>query len=388
MKTLLENGRILTPQGTWIDGSVLISGDIISQISINEPVKSDLSDTEVIDCTGLRIVPAFIDLQINGCGGVTFNDSPDLSTLEYMVSVNQKTGTAVFLPTLVTCQNEKIKNALESIRCFHRIYGRHRIPGLHLEGPFISAEKSGIHNRSYIRSLDQQTFEMLMEYADELALITVSPEQLTIKQAEQLSGAGIKLSVGHSACSHETAMMYLKKYFTSATHLFNAMTTIINARTPGILCSASEAQLYAGIIADNRHVHPDLVRMAFRIFGRRLFLVTDALASAGAPAELKTFKFCGKDVYIREGGFCSDENGTLAGSSLTMNIGVKNLIRSCNLSDGDAFAMSSQIPAEVLGLEKTGLLAAGYTADIAVIDDCFNVTATFAEGKAVYKKTA
>lgn len=384
MKILLKNGKL--PSLSCCTGSLLIENGIIAELYTADSTLPAGDDIETVDCTGFNIVPSFIDLQVNGCGGLTFNDDPCVSVLEHMLSVNHKSGTTVFLPTLVTCSDGLILKALKSIRRFHEIHGRHSVPGLHLEGPFISLEKSGIHDRRFVRALDQSTFETLLEYADELALMTVSPEQLTSDQAAQLSRAAIRLSVGHSACRHEVALEYLRKYFTSATHLYNAMTSVVNARTPGILCSAAEAELYAGIIADNRHVHPDLVRMAFKIFGRKLYLVTDALASAGADPDFKTFKFCGKDVYIREGGFCSDENGTLAGSSLTMNAGVRNLIQTCRIPEKNAFAMASEIPAEVIGLADTGKLRIGLSADIAVIDDNYEVIRTFSQGNTVYQR--
>lgn len=384
MKILLKNGKMPSVSGST--GSLLIENGKIAEIYPTDSNQTAGDDIETVDCSGLTIVPSFIDLQVNGCGGLTFNDDPCVSVLEHMLSVNHKTGTAVFLPTLVTCSDGLILKALKSIRRFHEIHGKHSIPGLHIEGPFISLEKSGIHDRRYVRALDQSTFETILEYAGELALMTVSPEQLTESQAEKLSKAGIRLSVGHSACSHELALKYLRKYFTSATHLYNAMTSVVNARTPGILCSAAEAELYAGIIADNRHVHPDLVRMAFKIFGRKLYLVTDALASAGADPDFKTFKFCGKDVYIREGGFCSDENGTLAGSSLTMNAGVRNLVRTCRIPEKNAFAMASEIPAEVIGLAETGKLCPGCSADIAILDENYEIIRTISQGMTVYQK--
>lgn len=340
-----------------------------------------------IDTGDMLLAPAFIDLQINGCGGVTFTEEPTLEALESMVRTNHRSGTACHLPTLVTCSHETMTRALEAMREFHRLYGKEAVPGIHLEGPFISDRKSGIHDRKHVRDLDDDTLKLLLDFRDEIALMTVSPERLTQKQMEALKEAGIRLSIGHSALDYHQARPALDAYFTAATHLYNAMTTVIDARTPGILAAAALSDLYGGIIADCRHVHPDLVRLARRMFGRKLFLVTDALASAGAGSDFRQFRFSGKTVYVRDEGYCSDESGTLAGSSLTMNQGVKNLVRHCGVELPDALAMASKIPAQVLGLSDRGAIRPGMRADFAILDENFQVDETVFGGRTVYVRS-
>ncbi len=332
----------------------------------------------------MLIVPSFTDLQVNGCGGVMFNSAPEVDTLQIMYETCLRSGTTTFLPTLVTSSRETMISALEAVRQFHRRHGRRHLPGAHLEGPFISPAKSGIHDQKHIRHLDEATLELLLEYAPEIAMLTLSPEMATPEQMAALQEAGIILSLGHSACPYDTALPLLSRYFRCATHLYNAMTLIPNGRDPGMLCAASAAGLYAGIIADGFHVHPDLVRLAFRIFGSRLCLVTDALASAGAPADLGPFEFCGKTVYPRPEGYCSDENGTLAGSSLTMDQGVRILASKCGLTLEEALNAASAVPAEILGLTGQGRITDDVQCDLTLLDADLNAAGVISGGEPLW----
>lgn len=340
------------------------------------------SGAEEVDCAGLAALPGFIDLQVNGCGGVTFNDAPCVDTLMTMLRTNEKSGTATFLPTLVTCEDEKIVQALEAVRAFKKEFGpgaSSRIPGIHLEGPFISLAKSGIHDQSHIRRLSDRFLKVLLEHKDDLALVTLSPDAAEKEHTEALHKAGVVVSIGHTAVEYEEASDYLPSGYTCATHLGNAMTRAKNARTPGALEAVLEANLYSGVIADGCHAHPGLVKIWHRLLGDRLFLVTDALAPAGCDEEMADFMFCGKKMNPRQGKFCADSAGTLGGSLLTMDKGIENLITLCGYTPCEAVAAATKVPAAVLAssgrtaAKDLGCLKQGAPAHIAICDRMMKV---------------
>ncbi len=385
MKTAFTNGNIFWENQIIANHQLIVVDGLIKEIISNQNHISPVD--EIVDCSGLLIAPGFIDLQVNGCGGVMFNDNQSTDTLHHMRLTNLKSGTTTFLPTLVTCEDEKINLALEEVQHYHESFDDISIPGIHLEGPYISEGKSGIHNKKYIRKIDDSNVENLSSRACSLRMMTLCPNQIRQDQIHKLTQAGIYLSVGHSDADFNEALPKLKQGFSNATHLYNAMTTIPNGRNPGILCAAMVANLYAGIIADLNHVHPALIEVAYRLFGSRLYLVTDALASAGTdPESFKQFKFCGKEVYVQPNGFCADENGTLAGSSLTMDEGIRKLIKECHMDKTTAIKMATAIPAQAVGLKKVGLLTPGNIANLVLLDENCYVQNTYYRGKLCYTR--
>ena len=350
---------IIINANAFLDAMEFRMSDLIIEngkiIRILPAGSADPFEPEVINLQGAKLYPGFIDLQINGCGGIIYNDAPTAEKISYMQEINSRSGTTTFLPTLVTTTAENIDFAIDEMRKFQDLHGRLSVPGIHIEGPFISPAKSGIHNKANIRRFTDEKLAQFTAAHRQIAMLTLSPEQFTVKQLESLAASGITLSLGHTACSYEQCIPLLgaDKCIHNATHLYNAMSITASARTPG---------------------------------GNRLYLVTDALASAGAPADFKSFSFCGKTMYVKDEGFCADENGTLGGSSLTMNIGLRNLIESCGFSENDAINMATVIPAQTVGLDdRIGSISEGREANLTVLDSEYNCRLTVCHGEILYR---
>lgn len=388
-KLALTNAQIFDGTKIIDNHAIFIENEKI--LKIVEQTTNYLKNCEhytVIDLKNLLIAPGFIDLQINGCGEIILNDDPSIEKINYMKEINFQNGTTTILPTLVTTDTETIEKALISMKKFHAKYGKNNVPGLHIEGPFISENKSGIHNKKFIRNLTIEDEKILTKYSTEISMLTISPERLSEEQLKTIKELGIKLSIGHSSLSYDDVIDLLPKYFTCSTHTFNAMTSILNARNPGIIPAIADANIYAGIIPDLFHVHPSLLRLSKKLFGTKLFIVTDALASANAGQNFKQFLFCNKLLTVSNKGYCADENGTLGGSSLTLDQGIKNLIKECNYSLDEALATATSIPSKVLGLDHLiGNIKENLIANFAIIDPkTIEVKMTISNGEIVYKK--
>ncbi len=379
--TVIFTGADIFSQGCFHSGcDLILNNDLVADILPT----NEVTTKDKIDITGLKILPGLIDLQVNGCGGITFNDDPSIHSLEHMEKTSWKFGTTTILPTLVTCHQSLMEKALKATREYHQSHGIYGIPGIHLEGPFISQKKSGIHDKNYVRTPNKNDMLILLEYSHEIGLLTATPDAFTEDELSMLKNAGIHLSVGHSSCTYDEVNDKIKNYFTVATHLFNAMTSINDARTPGIMVSVQENSLYAGIIADGCHVHPALIRMSAKLLKNRLFLVTDALAAAGASDEFSEFNFCGKKLYVRNEGFCSDENGTLGGSCLTMNEGIRKLTSLWGFSKEEAINMATSVPAQAGGFNNIGDIKKGYQANLFICDDNFHGIMSYVNGMKVF----
>jgi N-acetylglucosamine-6-phosphate deacetylase len=223
--------------------------------------------------------------------------------------------------------------------------------------------------------------DLFCENARWITKITLAPEQNKAEHIQRLTQAGILVSVGHSAANYDQAMAGFDAGIRFATHLYNAMTPTLNGREPGIVGAIYDRDdVYAGIIVDGHHVHSANVRLAQRILGERLCLVTDATAPAGAPADFDHFDFCGSTIFYRNGQ-CVDKNGTLGGSALTMIEGVQNLVQQVGLPLSEALRMASLYPARAIGQDRDlGSIAEGKVANLVIFDDNFQVQATVMNG--------
>ena len=377
MMFALCHAHIHTGAGTLVDHAVIVDHDRITSVL---PLSAVPADCQQIDLSGLHIAPGFIDLQLNGCGGVMFNDDPSVQTLEIMHNANLGSGTTSFLPTLITSPDQDMQRAIAATRCYKQRHGT-RVPGVHLEGPYTNKVRKGIHPAEQIRRPSDEMIDFLCAHADCIAKITLAPEKNRPEHLHRLSEAGILLSIGHSAASYDEAMTGFDLGIRFATHLYNAMTPTLNGREPGIVGAIYDRDdIYAGIIVDGHHVHPANVRLAHKTLGNRLCLVTDATAPAGAPAGFNQFDFCGSTVYYRDGQ-CVDRHGTLGGSALTMIEGVANLVKLVGLSLDEALRMATLYPANAIGYaDQLGRIAPGYVANLAIFDPDFKVRATVDHG--------
>ena len=376
----LTQGRIFTGYEILDNHAVVIANGLIDRVCRLEELPADIVRR---DMQGALIAPGFIDLQLNGCGGVQFNDdiaAISVETLNIMQKANEKSGCTSFLPTLITSSDELMKRAVEVMRAY-LAQNANQALGLHLEGPWLNPLKKGTHNPALIRRPEQALVDYLCENSDVIAKITLAPEQVDAAVIRQLRQAGIIISAGHSYATCDEARQGISAGISFATHLYNAMPPL-TGREPGLIGALFDSPaVYCGIIADGLHVDYVNIRNAKRIKGDKLVLVTDATAPAGA--NIDQFIFAGKTIYYRDG-LCVDENGTLSGSALTMIEAVANSVEHVGISLDEALRMATLYPARAMGVEdKLGSIEAGKTANLTVFTRDYQIIQTIVNGDEV-----
>ncbi|KZX64996.1 N-acetylglucosamine-6-phosphate deacetylase [Vibrio sp. HI00D65] len=371
----LSNCKIYTGSDVLTDHAVVIENELIKKVC---PTSELPEGIEVRDLDGANLSPGFIDLQLNGCGGVMLNDEITAETMQIMHKANLKSGCTSFLPTLITSSDEDMRAVITAAREYHNQYQNQSL-GLHLEGPYLNVAKKGIHSVDHIRKSDSEMIELICKNSDLVAKVTLAPELNDPEHIERLHKAGVVVSIGHTNATYAEARQGFESGITFATHLFNAMTPMVG-REPGVVGAIYDTpDVFAGIIADGFHVDYANIRIAHKIKGEKLVLVTDATAPAGADMEY--FIFVGKKVYYQDGK-CVDENGTLGGSALTMIEAVQNTVEHAGIALDEALRMATLYPATAIGVEsKLGRIKKGMVANLAVFDRDFNVKATVVNGQ-------
>ena len=369
----LINGEIYTGEGIVKNKAIIIDGNRVEALVDEIP-----KDIKVIDLQGKIVAPAFIDLQLNGCGGVLFNDEISLDTLRVMNETNIKTGTTSYLPTLITTTDKNIEKALKLVEENENLE-EIGVLGLHIEGPYISIPKKGIHNPAYIRVMSDEIIHKIAKFGSKVTkIMTIAPENAKVEHLKELKDSGINLSIGHTNATYEEALEKVE-YFKMATHLFNAMSSF-TSREPGVIGAIFENKsLYTGIIVDGVHSHYGSVKIAKDILKEKLFLVTDAVAPVGTNME--SFMFEGNKVLYKDGK-CISPDGTLGGSALTMIEGVQNLVKHVGVSLEEALLMASTYPAKAIRVDdKYGYIKEGYIADLVVLDKELNISNMIVKGE-------
>ena len=377
MKYALTNCVIYTKYDVLRDYAVVINGEIIDAVIPQNELNSDI---KTIDLQGNNLTAGFIDLQLNGCGGVMFNDQTSVETLEIMQATNLKSGCTSFLPTFITAPDENIKSA---VKIMHDYLNKHKNQalGLHIEGPFISVEKKGVHRPEYIREITSEMKDFLCENADVITKITIAAENPTINYTSDFVKSGIIVSVGHSNATYEVAKDAFRKGASFATHLHNAMSPISSGRAMGVVGAVLDSDVYTGIIVDGVHVNFGNVRIDKKIKGDKLCIVTDSLAAAGAGPELERFTFVGKTIYVKNGR-CYDANGTIAGASITMMESVRNAVEYVEIPLAEALRMSNLYPARAIGVDdRLGSVEKGKVANLAVFTANYEVIGSVLNGE-------
>ncbi|PVZ85923.1 N-acetylglucosamine-6-phosphate deacetylase [Serratia sp. S1B] len=376
----LTQCRIFTGHDILDDHAVVVANGLIDRVC---PLAELPVGIETRDLGGAILAPGFIDVQLNGCGGVQFNDSLDAiseQTLEIMQRANEKSGCTSYLPTLITCSDDFMKHAVNVMRAYLQKHPNQAL-GLHLEGPYLSPVKKGTHNPAFIRQPTAEMIDYLCANADVITKVTLAPEMVEPQVIKQLADAGIVVSSGHSNATYQQARRGFAAGSTFATHLYNAM-PYITGREPGLIGAIFDTpEVYTGIIADGHHVAWASIRNAKRVKGDKLVLVTDATAPAGA--EMDQFIFAGKTIYYRDG-LCVDENGTLSGSALTMIDAVRNTVEHVGIALDEALRMATLYPARAIGVEqRLGSIAAGKVANLTAFTREYQVTQTWVNGHEV-----
>jgi N-acetylglucosamine-6-phosphate deacetylase len=310
---------------------------------------------------GIWLAPGFIDLQVNGGGDVLFNDDPTPESILRIAAAHRKFGTTGLLPTLITDVAEKMESAIEATQAAMRT--EPAVLGLHLEGPFLSPEKPGVHDRRLIRRPTAADLDMLTRRRSGALLVTLAPEEVPAGFIARLAAADVRVCLGHSMATYAQTQAAMAEGLSGFTHLFNAMRPL-QSREPGPIAAALETPCSFGLIVDGVHVDPVMLRLALRGAIGRPFLVTDAMPPIGGARS--TFTLYGETITI-EGARCVRRDGTLAGAFLDMARAVRNCVRLLGLPLETALGYASHNPGAFLNL-RLGRLAPGYRADMVAID--------------------
>jgi len=376
MGIALLNGRVLRAD-TFVRGQ----GVLIEQGRIVDVLPADdarCRAAQPYDLGGGLLLPGFIDLQVNGGGGVLFNDAPSVESIRAIGAAHRRFGTTAFLPTLISADLDIVARAIAAVRSAIAA-GVPGVLGIHIEGPFLNVARKGVHDPAKLRELDPSALGLLSSLRGGRTLVTLAPEMTTPELIEQLVAAGVVVSAGHTNASYAEIRAALAHGLSGFTHLFNAMSQL-TGREPGTVGAALDDQRsFCGIIVDGEHTDPVVLRIALRCKPLdRFMLVTDAMPSVGTNQGW--FELQGRRISVR-GQACWDEDGRLAGSNIDMASCVRNAVGMLGVPLPQAVRMASQVPAEFLGIaHEYGRIAAGQRANLVLTDDELNVRETWIDG--------
>jgi N-acetylglucosamine-6-phosphate deacetylase len=377
MSVALLNARVLR-ENRLVEGRcvLLADGRILDIVA---PSERRVRRAERRDLGGQLLLPGFIDSQVNGGGGVLFNDAPSVESIRAIGRAHRRFGTTGFLPTLISTDLDIMARAVAAVRGAIEA-GVPGVLGIHIEGPYLSLARKGVHDPAKLRELDASALGLLTSLRGGRTLVTLAPEVTTPQLIEKLVAAGVVVSAGHTNATYAEISTALRHGLTGFTHLFNAMSPL-TGREPGAVGAALEDPTsWCGIIVDGAHTDPVVLRIALRCKPHdRFMLVTDAMPSVGTNND--SFELQGRRITV-SGSTCLDEDGRLAGSNIDMATCVRNAISMLGLSLPEAVRMASQGPAEFLGLaHDTGRIAPGLRADLVLADEGLNVLETWIAGR-------
>ncbi|MFW5943308.1 MAG: N-acetylglucosamine-6-phosphate deacetylase [Chloroflexota bacterium] len=379
---LITNATIYTPLQRLEAAAVRIRGAQIAEVGLADELLP-APDDEVLDAGGLLLAPGFIDLQLNGGFGHDFTRDPQ--TLWPVAAQLPRYGVTGFLPTIVTSPPRTVARAQEIVRRQPDRFKGATPLGLHVEGPFLNPAKRGAHYPEHLRAPHEA---LIKEWAPSsgVRLVTLAPELPgALDLVRTLRRNGVVVSAGHSLASYEEALAGFQAGVTYSTHLFNAMPSL-HHRRPGLVGAVlATPDVCAGLIADGVHVHAALVRLVWQLLGpRRLNLVTDAMAALGmSPGQYHL----GDHTVAVDEQRATLPDGTLAGSILSLDQALRNLIQFSNCSTGEALQTITSTPAALLGLGgRKGHIAPGYDADLTLLTPDLKIKATFVAGEKVYEQ--
>ena len=354
-------GRVFDGATMRSDAAVLVEGARIAAVVPRADVPATI---EVRDLPGgAWLAPGFIDIQVNGGGDVLFNDAPTPDGIRTLVAAHRKLGTTTLLPTLISDTAEKMRAALAAVEAV--IDAEPGLLGIHLEGPFLSPEKAGVHDRRMFRPPTASDLALITAPRQGVTLVTLAPERVPEPFIRALAAAGVRIALGHSMASYAQTKAAMAAGLSGFTHLFNAMPPLA-AREPGPIAAALESQqAWYGLIVDGIHVAPAMLQLALRGAGHPM-LVSDAMPPVGGAKS--SFMLNDETILVREG-HCARRDGALAGAHLSMAQALRNCVRLLNVPLTDALRFASAYPARFLGLgEVLGKIAPGCRADLVAVD--------------------
>ncbi|MBW7963291.1 N-acetylglucosamine-6-phosphate deacetylase [Bradyrhizobium sp. BR 10261] len=373
MMIVLSGARIFDGERFLDDHALVIEGAHIAAIVPH----SEKPDGAVQDLGGGLLAPGYVDVQVNGGGGILFNEEPTPEGIARIAAAHRNHGTVGLLPTLVTDAPQVMDAAIAATREARRLTPA--TLGIHLEGPFLDPRRKGAHELSYIRDLGRDDVATIAKADCGAVMLTLAPNRVGTESIAELARQGVLVSLGHSDASYEEARRAVAAGARAFTHLFNAMSPP-TGREPGMVGAALDLDdVFVGLIADGHHVHEANLRVALAAKRRdRFMLITDAMPpAAGGPDH---FDLQGRRVTSIDGCLRLDD-GTLAGSVLTMDEAVRYAVNVVRLPLADALAMASRVPATFLRRETDlGRIAPGYLASLVHLDDELRVLETWIEG--------
>lgn len=324
------------------------------------------------------LTPGFLDLQVNGGGDALLNNDQTPAALHRMAAAHRRFGTVGILPTVITDAPEVLARAVDAVIAAKEAPG---LLGLHIEGPHLSIPRRGTHAAEWVRPFDATTLAQIQRLRAEglFVKITVAPESTTPQDVARIVGTGAVVSIGHSDASAEDTRALLDAGATCFTHLFNAMSPMLN-RAPGVTGACINSTAYAGIICDGIHVADEMVGLAIRArpVPGRMFLVSDAMSTVGGSDH---FRLYGQDVWLKDGRLVNAE-GSLAGAHVTMAEGLRRLVVTVGIPPETALDMASAAPARLLGRPELACPENRDLADLLLLDADWRVIATLAEALA------
>ena len=384
-RLLFINAHVYTPDHVYQPGWLLTEGPRIRLIGPGQPPPAlDSTATRVIDAAGLHLLPGFIDLHVHGaCGCDTMDATP--AALHTMAQFYVQNGVTSFLPTTWTASREDTARALEVItELTGRVPAGATILGAHMEGPYLNADKSGAQAPRHIRRADPAESTALLDehHVKLVALAPEFPENLWL--IDECARRGITVSAAHTAATYQQMLVAVEHGLRQATHTFNAMTGL-GHREPGAVGAVMTSDhIRAELIADNIHVHPAAMKALVKTKGpERVILITDAIRGTGMPDG--NYKVDERTLTVRDG-TARLPDGTLAGSVLTMERALRNIMAATGLPLREAWPMTSWNAAKSIGVAQTkGSLEAGKDADLILLDADLNLVMTVVAGDVVHE---
>ena len=366
----IENVQILMNDGEFRNGSVSFN-ETIQNVEVHDKLCKDNIN---------YLIPGLIDVHTHGALGGDHTDGCGKKMLE-MAEYYAKNGTTSFLATTLTATEEELSNAVNVAGAYERPENGARCQGIHLEGPFFSHEKRGAHPADLIRQPDISMFKRLNELSGgKIKLVAVSPELDGAMEFIKEVSKVCRISLAHSACDYKTAMQGFASGATHVTHLFNGMNPFLH-REPGIIGAAMDSGAFVEVICDGYHLHPSVIRLIFRAFGRKVCLISDSLRCAGLPDG--DYESAGMAVTVKSGKAALKDGGSLAGSTITLLQGVRNAV-SLGIPLADAVTAASINCAKSLGIaDKIGSITPGTAADLVLLDSELNIKKVYIGGKEI-----
>ncbi len=371
----LTGARVFDGENFQDGMAVVVEGPRISHCI---PERELAAGVEKQKLAGGLLVPGFIDVQVNGGGGALLNHNPSADVVKTIAGSHHRFGTVGLLPTVITDAPEVTAAAISAVRAA-REQGVANVLGIHVEGPFLDPARKGAHDPQYIRGFSDDDIKSLANANCGTVMLTVAPNKVPPETIRKLVASGIRVSLGHAEANYSDVRAALDSGASSFTHLFNAMSQM-TGREPGMVGTAlADDRSFIGIIADGLHVHDISLKLALKATAHdRFMLVTDAMPpAAGGPDH---FELQGRSVQ-RVNGRLQLDDGTLAGSNLTMDEAVRYCVNHLGVSLASALQMASRNPARFLGRSDLGHIAPGALASLVHFDDNLNVIQTWVEGQ-------